>query len=107
MRTTENRICGYSSLLIAILLNSPRLLALRINGMIGQYWQFNVAEWTFQVTFNLAFCLLVFHLNLNQRQYLAHVRTQKRYAISILYSIVVLFVSIFIGTRMQRICFGL
>jgi two-component system LytT family sensor kinase len=83
MDKTEKRICWYSSLLIALLVNSPRLLALRENGIIARYWHFNLTELILQVTFNLFFCYLLFHLNLHRNSPMFNYRSQKRYIIAL------------------------
>ena len=106
MDRTENRICWYSSLLIALMMNSPRLLALRENGIIARYWHFNLGEWGFQVLFNLAFCWLLFFLNLNNSSHFAIYRNQKKHSIYILYNSLVVLVCIIAGSAIQRICFG-
>lgn len=79
MDKTEKRICWYSSLLIALLCSSPRLLALRGNGIVAHYWHFNLVELILQVVFNLFFCYLLFHLNLHRNSALFNYRSQKRY----------------------------
>jgi sensor histidine kinase YesM len=83
MDKTEKRICWYSSLLIALLVSSPRLLALRENGIVAHYWRFNLAELILQVAFNLFFCYLLFHLNLHRNSVLFNYRSQKRYIIAL------------------------
>lgn len=106
MNRTENRICWYSSLLIAILLNSPRLLALRTNGMVGQYWAFNFSEWTFQVIYNLAFCVLLCHLYLKKNRYLPVYRGWNKNTFYLVYSTLIVFGSIVLGTVLQRTLFN-
>ncbi len=66
MDKSERRICWYSSFLIALLLSSPKFLALRENGFIAQFWHFNLAELLFQVFYNSAFCYLIFYINLRR-----------------------------------------
>ncbi|MDR6941670.1 sensor histidine kinase [Mucilaginibacter pocheonensis] len=106
MDRTENRICWYSSLLIALMINSPRLLALRENGIIARYWHFSLGEWSFQVLFNLAFCWLLFFLNLNNRSRFAIYRNQKKYGLYILYNSAIVLTCIIAGSAIQRVCFG-
>jgi two-component system LytT family sensor kinase len=74
MNTTEKRICFYSALLIALLVNSGRLMALRQNGILARYWQFDLAEYSFQLLYNLSFCGLLFYLNLAGGNRLARYR---------------------------------
>jgi sensor histidine kinase YesM len=88
------------------MVNSGRLLALRENGIMAHYWHFNLGEWSFQVLYNLVFCWLLFHLNLYSRRRLAIYRSQKKYAIYILYNTAIVLAGIIIGIISQRICFG-
>src|SRR4051812_2384451 len=83
MDKNELHICGYSSLLIALMVNSARLLALRTNGVMARYWQFDLGELTFQFFLNLVFCGLLFYLNLEKGAGVSFVRyrEQKRYGI--------------------------
>ncbi|EHQ25142.1 sensor histidine kinase [Mucilaginibacter paludis] len=78
MDKNERRICWYSSLLIALMMNSAKLLALRENGVVARYWHFNLAELSFQAGFNLLFCYLMFYLNLQRSSRIAICRQQKR-----------------------------
>jgi sensor histidine kinase YesM len=106
MDRTENRICWYSSLLIALMMNSAKLLALRENGIIARYWHFNLGEWGFQVLYNLVFCYLMFYMNLKNGARFSIYRDQKRYGIYFLYNAVVLLTCLITGLIIQRICFG-
>lgn len=81
MDKNEWRIFGYSSLLIALMINSARLLALRTNGVLARYWQFDLGELAFQFFFNFTFCALLFYLNLEKGVGFARYREQKRYGI--------------------------
>jgi hypothetical protein len=45
MDKNELRISRYSSLLIALMMNSGKLLALRENGIIAQYWHSMRMSW--------------------------------------------------------------
>jgi len=64
MDKTEKRVSWYSALLIGLLMSSPRLLALRENGWVAQFWHFNLGEFLFQVLSGVLFCYLLFYLNL-------------------------------------------
>jgi sensor histidine kinase YesM len=104
MDKTENRICWYSSLLIALLMNSPKLLALRENGIIAHYWHFNLAELTFQVAFNLGFCYLLFSLNLKQGGFLSIYNSRKKQIAYVLFNLLMLlFCCIIIGIIQRNI----
>jgi sensor histidine kinase YesM len=88
MDKTEKRICWYSSLLIGLLMSSPKVLALRENGIIAHYWHFNLAELVFQVAANTGFCYLLFFISLTNQKKLPKGRF--RYY---LFNIVVMIVS--------------
>ncbi|MCO5947916.1 sensor histidine kinase [Mucilaginibacter flavidus] len=104
MDKTEKRICWYSSLLIALLVSSPRLLALRENGIVAHYWRFNLAELILQVALNLYFCYLLFHLNLHRSNTFFNYRSQKRYIIALFLNLVlVLTCCIFAGAIQHRL----
>jgi len=55
MYKTERRICFYSALFIAVILNSTKLLALRENGIVAQYWHFDLFEFAFQFLYSFGF----------------------------------------------------
>ncbi|MFS2189765.1 sensor histidine kinase [Mucilaginibacter sp. Mucisp84] len=106
MDQTEKRICWYSATLIVLLTNSPKLLALRGNGILAQYWHFDLAEWAFQVLYNLLFCLTLFYLNLKNRTFFSVAREQKQYGIYLLYNLITILTGIVSGTFIQRLSFG-
>jgi two-component system LytT family sensor kinase len=64
MDKTESRVGWYSAILIGLLMSSPRLLALRQNGWVAQFWHFNLGEFLFQVLCNIGFCYLLVYLSL-------------------------------------------
>jgi two-component system LytT family sensor kinase len=78
MDKNELKISWYSSLLIALMVNVPRLLALREKGIVAQFWHFNAFELLFQFSFNFLFCWLIFQLNLKQTSLLSICREQDR-----------------------------
>lgn len=79
MDKTEKRICWYSSIFIALLMSSPKLLALRESGLIAHYWHFNLVELLFQVAVNLGYCYVLFVLNLQRGRGLLLYREQGKY----------------------------
>ncbi len=97
----ERRICIYSSLLIVLVVNSPRLLALRENGIIARYWQFDLVEYSFQFLYNLLFCLILFYINLSKDKSLALYLLKKRYSLYFLANIIVILLFIIIGSFIQ------
>ncbi|PWK69966.1 histidine kinase [Mucilaginibacter oryzae] len=106
MDNTEKRICLYSSLLIGLMVNSGKLLALRENGIVAHYWKFNLAEWCFQAFYNAAFCCLIFYLNIKPGGYLSVYRDQKRYWAYLFCNALVALVSLVTGLIIQRAWFG-
>ncbi|TFF30403.1 sensor histidine kinase [Mucilaginibacter psychrotolerans] len=80
MDKTEKQICLYSSALLALMLNVGKLLALRENGILAQYWHFNTTEFAYQVLAQFSFCYLMFYLNLKQH-WLATLRNQNKYLV--------------------------
>jgi two-component system, LytTR family, sensor kinase len=53
----------YSSLFIAIAINSPKLVALDSTSFVATFWHFDLAEFLFQTLLNLAFCMAMFSYN--------------------------------------------
>ncbi|MFW0717439.1 sensor histidine kinase [Pedobacter sp. N23S346] len=106
MDKNELRICGYSSLLIALMVNSARLLALRTSGVMAHYWQFDLGELTFQFFLNLIFCGLLFYLNLEKGTGFASYREQKRYGIYFGANVFLIFLLIVAGNFLQYALFA-
>src|SRR6185312_5956308 len=105
MDKTERRICWYSSLFIALMTNSAKLMALRENGIVAKYWHFDLAELSFQLLYNLGFCCLIFYLNLGKNRGLAIYRNQKRYSVYYLANFIVIIICTIAGSIIQYICF--
>jgi two-component system, LytTR family, sensor kinase len=61
---TEKKLIFYAAAFVAVLLNISRLLALRQNGYVAQFWHFNGFELLFQSFLNFIFCAAVAFLNL-------------------------------------------
>ena len=53
----------YSSLFISFALNLPRLIALKHDSVIAQYWHFDMLELAFQSVCTFLFCLCIFYIN--------------------------------------------
>jgi two-component system LytT family sensor kinase len=105
MDKNERRICGYSSVLIALMVNAPKLLALRENGLMAQYWRFNPFELLVQFAFNLFFCGLLFSLNLRKGKWLSSYREKEKYFFYTISNVIVFCVLLIIGTVLQRLFF--
>ncbi|MEA5403957.1 histidine kinase [Arcicella sp. DC2W] len=106
MDKNEKWICWYSSLLIALLVNATRLLALREKGIVARYWQFDFAEYSFQLLYNLAFCGLLFYLNLNPYRSFAQILSQKKYGKLYLLNAFVVLLAIILGLWVQSHLFA-
>lgn len=106
MEKNEKRICWYSAALIALLTNSPKLLVLMGNGIMASYIRFDLGEWSFQVAYNILFCIALFCINLKNGSILSIVRDQQRYFIYSLYNLLTIFAGILLGTIIQRLLFG-
>lgn len=106
MDHNEKRICGYSSLLIALMVNAPKLLALRENGIIAHYWHFDLAELVFQFLYNLVFCAILFYLNLEDQAGLTRYRNHNRYGIYYLFNALLLLIAMLVGTILQYTLFA-
>jgi sensor histidine kinase YesM len=105
MDKNELRISRYSSLLIALMMNSGKLLALRENGIIARYWHFNAYELGFQMLFNLGFCYLLFYFNLQKGKALSVYRRQKQYGLYYFFNGLILLGAIVTGILLQRAFF--
>jgi hypothetical protein len=102
MDKNERRICWYSSLLIALVVNTPKLLALRTDGIVAHYWHFNLAELIFQWGFNLLFCLLVFYINLRPPFFFSGYRLKKQRVSYWSINGAIFFLSVPTGALLQR-----
>lgn len=103
MEKTGKQLWFYCSLLIAVMLNSGRLLALRENGIVAHYWRFNAAEFAYQLLAQLGFCYLLFSLNLGRGQ-LARYRDNNKYLRYISLNFLIAFVGmVLIGGVQKRV----
>ena len=106
MDKTERRIIVYSSLLITLLINSPKLLALRENGVVAQYWHFNLPELLFQIIFNFGACYLLFYFNLTEEKFFSEYRNQKKYISYFISNVLFLLTFCLIGGAIQHYAFN-
>ncbi|MBE5321218.1 histidine kinase [Pedobacter sp. MR2016-19] len=102
MDKNERRISWYSSLLIALLVNTPKLLALREKGIVAQYWHFNPLELLYQFLFNLVFCGLIFHLNLNHFSKLSVYREKNKISLYVISNVSIFILAVFLGGVLQN-----
>lgn len=102
MDKNERRISWYSSLLIALMVNTPKLLALREKGIVAQYWHFNPLELLYQFLFNLLFCGLIFHLNLNPSSKLSIYREKNKIVRYVISNVLIFFFAVCVGGVLQN-----
>jgi two-component system LytT family sensor kinase len=100
MDKTEKRLCFYCSLLIAITLNSTKLLALRENGIMAHYWHFNLYEFSFQLLYSFCFTCLFLYGNVYYKLWLP-VNRSKYLFYGVAY-MAVIFAAMVIGGAIQR-----
>lgn len=105
MEKTEKQLGFYSSLLIALLLNSAKLLALRENGIIAHYWHFNLAEYLFQFLAQFGFCYLLFYLNL-KKGLLSAYRDKNKYLPYLVYNSLISFACMVVCGAIQKRLFA-
>lgn len=61
----EKKIILFGSLLVALLMNLPKLLQVRADGWLNRWVAFDPLEFMYQLLFNFGYCWLVFELNLH------------------------------------------
>jgi two-component system LytT family sensor kinase len=105
MDKTEKRICWYSSLLITLMMNSAKLMALRENGILARYWHFNLTELLFQAVMNMLFCFLIFYLNLQKNTPLSILWGQHKGSIYYLINAVIIMVCFLLIGTAQAVLF--
>lgn len=106
MIRNERKIYLYSSLLIALVVNSAKLMALNTDGIIARYWQFNIREYGFQFLYNLLFCLTLLHLNLAQDRYFAVYRQNKQWLKLYASNALLILAAIIAGSYIHAALFG-
>lgn len=91
--TAEKKISLYGSLAIALMVNLPRLSALRAGPIVSQFTSFDPAEFCFQFCYNFLFCYIVFAYNL---------RNQLHFRLRLAQNILLLLVGFALGAFIQR-----
>jgi two-component system LytT family sensor kinase len=102
MDKTEKRICLYSAILIGLSLSSPKLLALRENGLMARYWHFNFPELLFQMIYSIAFCYFIFYINLRKGKAAAIYGGFGKQILNIFFNIFLMLFCCLAGGIMQR-----
>ena len=106
MDKTERKIAWYSALLITLMVNAARLMALRQGGIIVQYWQFNIIEYSFQFLYNLFFCWSMFYINLTDGKWLSVYRLNRQSGRYIVYNVLAVIIAAVLGNMIQHEAFS-
>ncbi|PZU78405.1 MAG: histidine kinase, partial [Chryseobacterium sp.] len=106
MIKNERKIYLYSALLITLVVNSAKLMALNSDGIIARYWQFNIWEYGFQFIYNLMFCLVLFYLNLSDSKFFSGFRENKQYWKLYTFNTLVVLAAIILGSLIHSVWFG-
>lgn len=106
MIKNERKIYLYSALLITLVVNSAKLMALNSDGIIARYWQFNIVEYGFQFIYNLMFCLVLFYLNLSEGKFFSGFRENKQYWKLYTFNTLVFVAAIILGSLIHSVWFG-
>jgi len=106
MIKNERKIYIYSALLITLVVNSAKLMALNTDGIIARYWQFNIWEYGFQFLYNMAFCMVLLHLNLSEGKFLSVYRENKQWVKLYLLNALLIMAAIMVGSLLHTLLFG-
>lgn len=107
MIRNERKIYLYSSLLIALVANSAKLMALNADGIIARYWQFNAWEYGFQFLYNMLFCLVLLHLNLARDRFFSVYRQNKQWPKLYGYNALLVITAITLGSLIHSALFDI
>ncbi len=102
----NRRIYWYSSLLLALALNMPKLFALRSDGLIARFWHFNGYELLFKTVFDFLFCLSLFYINDKMQKIVFNSRDTKKTVFYILFNVVYTGLSAIAGMQLQQLLLG-
>jgi len=106
MIKNERKIYLYSALLITLVVNSAKLMALNSDGIIARYWQFNIWEYGFQFLYNMMFCLVLLYLNLSDGRFFSVFREKRQYWKLYTFNILVVVAAIMLGSMIHSLWFG-
>lgn len=81
-------------------------MALRENGIIARYWQFNVYEYGYQFLYNLLFCVLLSYVNLKDGAWLSIYRQNRQMVKFYFYNAVVVVAGTALGGVIHYKLFG-
>jgi sensor histidine kinase YesM len=106
MIKNERKIYLYSALLITLMVNSAKLMALNGDGIIARYWQFNIWEYGFQFLYNMIFCLILLHVNLSQGKLFNVFRENRQWVKLYIFNTLLVVVTIIVGSIIHSLLFG-
>ncbi|SEM10981.1 Histidine kinase [Chryseobacterium taichungense] len=106
MIRNERKIYIYSALLITLVANSAKLMALNSDGIIARYWQFNIWEYGFQFLYNMVFCVVLLHLNLSKGKLFSIYRENKQWPKLYVFNILLIVAFIILGSFIHNALFG-
>lgn len=104
MERTEKSLVVYASLLIGLSMCTAKLLATR-NSFIFNIWRFDLLEIAFQFAMTVAYCYLLFFINLYP-QLIAQSPKYRKYFLYVLINSLVFLVFVFIGGAIHYKLFG-
>lgn len=106
MIKNERKIYLYSALLITLVVNSAKLMALNGDGIIARYWQFNIWEYGFQFLYNMIFCLVLLHVNLSQGKLFNVFRENRQWFKLYAFNTLLVVAAIILGSVIHSLLFG-
>jgi sensor histidine kinase YesM len=81
-------------------------MALRENGIMARYWQFNVYEYSFQFLYNMLFCVFLSYINLKDGTWLSIYRQNRQMVSYYFYNAVVVIAGTVLGGAIHYKLFG-
>lgn len=106
MIKNERKIYIYSALLITLVANSAKLMALNTNGIIARYWQFSIWEYAFQFLYNMGFCMALLHLNLSEGKLFSRYREKQQWLKLFAFNVLLVMAAIMLGSFLHNLLFG-
>jgi sensor histidine kinase YesM len=103
----HRKLFGYSSLFITLVLNLPKLLALRKDGVIARLWHFDGIELCFQSLITFAYCIVIFYFNKERGLVFRHPRSYLQKTNLALQNLGILAVFFLFGETIQHFFFQL
>ncbi|KFF02850.1 sensor histidine kinase [Chryseobacterium luteum] len=106
MIKNERKIYLYSALLITLVVNSAKLMALNTDGIIARYWQFNIWEYGFQFIYNMIFCLVLLYVNLSRGKLFNVFRENRQWFKLYVFNTLIVVTVIMLGSLIHSLLFG-